>query len=115
MVAAQIVKRYYQCQILKPIGKRKVKRSFTISVKTPDGSEGESYFERYYGNNSSPCFRETEINCHAFVSVNRKRAGCSSYKTSLSRFNIVSTAECECGDGLQTSGILNCAGTKGQQ
>jgi hypothetical protein len=29
-------------------------------------------------------------------------AGHSSLKASLSRFNIVSTAECECGDGLQT-------------
>jgi hypothetical protein len=26
----------------------------------------------------------------------------TSLETSLSRFNIVSTAECECGDGLQT-------------
>jgi hypothetical protein len=30
------------------------------------------------------------------------RAGHSSHKAHLSRFNIVSTAECECGDGLQT-------------
>jgi hypothetical protein len=30
------------------------------------------------------------------------RAGHSSLKASLNRFNIVSTAECECGDGLQT-------------
>jgi hypothetical protein len=30
------------------------------------------------------------------------RAGHSSLKASLSRFNIVSTAECECGEGLQT-------------
>jgi hypothetical protein len=29
------------------------------------------------------------------------RAGHSSLTASLSRFNIVSTAECECGDGLQ--------------
>jgi hypothetical protein len=29
-------------------------------------------------------------------------AGHSSLKASLNRFNIVSTAECECGDGLQT-------------
>jgi hypothetical protein len=28
-------------------------------------------------------------------------AGYSSLKACLSRFNIVSTAECECGDGLQ--------------
>jgi hypothetical protein len=30
------------------------------------------------------------------------RAGHTSLKASLSRFNIVPTAECECGDGLQT-------------
>jgi hypothetical protein len=30
------------------------------------------------------------------------RAGHSRLKESLSRFNIVFTAECECGDGLQT-------------
>jgi hypothetical protein len=30
------------------------------------------------------------------------RAGHSSLKASLSRFNIASTVECECGDGLQT-------------
>jgi hypothetical protein len=30
------------------------------------------------------------------------RAGHSSLEASLSRFNIVSTAECECCDGLQT-------------
>jgi hypothetical protein len=29
------------------------------------------------------------------------RAGHSRLKASLSRFNTVSTAECECGDGLQ--------------
>jgi hypothetical protein len=30
------------------------------------------------------------------------RAGHTSLKASINRFNIVSTAECECGDGLQT-------------
>jgi hypothetical protein len=30
------------------------------------------------------------------------RAGHTSLKASLNRFNIVCTAECECGDGLQT-------------
>jgi hypothetical protein len=38
----------------------------------------------------------------AFVSINRMRAGHTSLKASLNRFNILSTAECECGDGLQT-------------
>jgi hypothetical protein len=29
----------YQWQFLKPNGKRKAKRSFTVSVKTPNGTE----------------------------------------------------------------------------
>jgi hypothetical protein len=41
------------------------------------------------------------MNRRAFVSIIRMRAGHSSLKTSSSRFNIVSTAECKCGDGLQ--------------
>jgi hypothetical protein len=42
------------------------------------------------------------MNRRAFVSINRMRAGHSSLKASLNRFNFVSSAECECGDGLQT-------------
>jgi hypothetical protein len=33
---------YYQLQILKPIGKRKAKRSFTISVKISNGTENKA-------------------------------------------------------------------------
>jgi hypothetical protein len=40
------------------------------------------------------------MNHRAFVSINRKRAGHTSLKASLNRFNIVITAECDCGDGL---------------
>jgi hypothetical protein len=36
---AQIVKYCYQWQILKSSGKRKTKRNFTFSVKTPKGAE----------------------------------------------------------------------------
>jgi hypothetical protein len=36
------------------------------------------------------------------VSINRMRAGHTSLKASLNRFNIVSMTECECSDGLQT-------------
>jgi hypothetical protein len=36
------------------------------------------------------------------MSINRIRAGHTSFKASLNRFNILSTAEWECGDGLQT-------------
>jgi hypothetical protein len=41
------------------------------------------------------------MNHRAFASRNCMRAGNSSLKASLNRFNIVSKAECECGDGLQ--------------
>jgi hypothetical protein len=63
---------------------------------------GESYFEKYYKSGSSPWFREINMNRHAFVSVNRMRLDYTSLKASLNRFNIVSMAECKCGDGLQT-------------
>jgi hypothetical protein len=36
------------------------------------------------------------------------RAGHSSLKASLSTFNIVSTAECKCGDGLQMEEHVFC-------
>jgi hypothetical protein len=35
----EIVNYYYQRQNLKPSGKSKAKRSFTVSVKTPNGTE----------------------------------------------------------------------------
>jgi hypothetical protein len=63
---------------------------------------GESYFEWYYKNGSSPWFREIKTNHRAFLPINHIKAGHTSLEGSLNRFNIVSTAECECGDGLQT-------------
>jgi hypothetical protein len=41
------------------------------------------------------------MNCRAFVLIYCMRAGNSILKASLSRFSIVPTAGCECGDGLQ--------------
>jgi hypothetical protein len=35
----EIANYYYQWQILKPSGKRKAKKNFTVSVKTPKGTE----------------------------------------------------------------------------
>jgi hypothetical protein len=99
---AEIINHYYQWLILKPSGIRKTKRSFTVSARTPKWREGERYFERYYRNGSSPWFCEMKMNRRAFVSINRMRAGHSILKVSLSRLHIVSTAECECGDGLKT-------------
>jgi hypothetical protein len=79
---------------------------------------GKWYFERYYSNGSSPRFLEIKVNRLVFVSVNRMRAGHLSLKASLSRFSIVSTAECECGDRLRKNmyaRTVNCTRTKGQQ
>jgi hypothetical protein len=39
---AEIISYYYQWQILKASGKRKAKRSFTVSVKTPNGTEDKT-------------------------------------------------------------------------
>jgi hypothetical protein len=50
---------------------------------------GESYFERYYGSDSSQWFHEIKMNCCAFMSINCMEAGHSSLKASLSRFNIM--------------------------
>jgi hypothetical protein len=46
------------------------------------------------------------MNRRDFVSINSMRAGQSSLKASLKRFNTLSTAECECGDGLQTEELV---------
>jgi hypothetical protein len=62
----------------------------------------ERYVERYYRNGSAPWFCKIKMNRHAFVSINHMRAGHTSLKASLKRFNIVSTAKCESGDKLQT-------------
>jgi hypothetical protein len=43
------------------------------------------------------------MDSRAFVSINLMRAGHSSVKANLSRFNIIPTADCECGDKLQTA------------
>jgi hypothetical protein len=42
------------------------------------------------------------MNLHIFVSINHMRAGHFSLKANLCRFNIVSVAECKCGNMLQT-------------
>jgi hypothetical protein len=62
--------------------------------------KGKEELYNFY-QNSKRWFYGIKMNRCAFVSVNRMRAGHTSLKASLNRFNIVSTAECECGDGLQ--------------
>jgi hypothetical protein len=39
---AEIVNYYYQWQSLYPSGKRKAKKNFTVSVKTPNGIKGKA-------------------------------------------------------------------------
>jgi hypothetical protein len=75
-----------------------------VSTTGPHGTwdRGKGYFEIYYRNGSPPWFRGIKMNHRASVSIIRMRAGHTSLKASLKRSNIVSTAECECGDGLQT-------------
>jgi hypothetical protein len=71
------------------------------SCENTKRDRGERYSERYNRNGSAPWFREIKMNRRGFVSINRMRADHSSLKASLKRYNIVSTAECECGDGLE--------------
>jgi hypothetical protein len=99
---AEIVNYYYQWEILKPNAKRKAKEELHSFCENTKQGRVQNYFERYYRNRSSLWFREIKMNRRAFVSINRMRAGHSSPKASLSKFNIVSSAECECGDRLQT-------------
>jgi hypothetical protein len=82
--------------------KKKGKEEFHSFCQNTKRDRGGSYFQRYYRNGSSPWFHVIKMNLRTFVLVNRMRPGHSSLKASLSRFGIVSTAECECGDGLQT-------------
>jgi hypothetical protein len=87
---------------LKTQWKKKGKKELHSFYQNTKRDRRESYFGKYYRNGLSPWFREIKMNCHAFVSINCLRAGHTSLKASQNRFNIVSTAECECGDGLQT-------------
>jgi hypothetical protein len=80
---------------------KKVKELHNFCQNTK-GGRAESYFERYYRNVSSPWFHEIKMKYHVFVSINCMRAGCSILKERLSRFNIVSTAGCDCSDRLLT-------------
>jgi hypothetical protein len=81
---------------------KKGKEELHIFCQNTKRDRGGSYFERYYRNGSSPWFREIKKNRRVILSINRMRAGHTSLKASLNRFNFVSMAECECGNGLQT-------------
>jgi hypothetical protein len=106
--AKQAIKEGRDSQLLLPVadlktqGKRKGKEELHSFCQNTKRDRRESYFERHYRNGSAPWFREIKMNRRTFVSINRMRAGHTSLKASLNRFNIVATAECECADGLQT-------------
>jgi hypothetical protein len=109
MKANQTVKEGRDSQLLLPVADlktqwtKKGKEELHSCCQNSKRDRGEryAYFERFYRNGSAPLLREIKLIRRAFVSINRMRAGHSSLKASLNRFNIVSTAECECGDGLQ--------------
>jgi hypothetical protein len=82
--------------------KKKGKEELHNFCENTKQDRGQNYFETYYRNGSTPWCSEMKMNRRAFVSVNRMRAGHTSLKASLSRFKLVSSAECEFGDGLQT-------------
>jgi hypothetical protein len=60
---------------LKTQWKMKGKEELHSFCQNTKRDRGESYFERYYRNGSSPWFREIKMNCLAFMSTNRMRAG----------------------------------------
>jgi hypothetical protein len=69
---------------LKAQWKKKGKEVLHNFCQTTKRERGESYFERYYRNGSSPWFREIKLNRRGFVSVSPMRAGHTSLKASLS-------------------------------
>jgi hypothetical protein len=83
------------------VKKKKSKEELHSCCQNTKRERGELYFERYYRNGLAPWFLEIEINCFDFMSMNRMRAGHASLKASLNKFDIVYTAECECGEGMQ--------------
>jgi hypothetical protein len=107
MEAKQSVKEVRDSQLLLPVAdikaqwKKKGKEELHNLCQNTKRDRGECYFERYYRNGSTSWFSEINMNGRTFMSINRMRAGHSSLKASLSTFNIVSTAEYECSEGLE--------------
>jgi hypothetical protein len=104
--AKKSIKEGRDSQLLLPVAdlkahwKKKGKEELHNFCEDTKLDRGQNYFERYYRNGSSLWFSELKMNRPAFVSINHMRASRTSLKASLIRFNIVSMAECECGDGL---------------
>jgi hypothetical protein len=68
--------------------KEGAKKSLTASIKTPNVTRGESYFERYCSSGLSPWLPQIKMNCYVFVSINHMRAGHNNLKASLNIFNM---------------------------
>jgi hypothetical protein len=81
--------------LLKPSGSE-TKRNYTVSGKTPNEAEEKAALK---GSAGMSRLRGSARCC---LRVKHTGARHSSLERSLSRFNFVTTAECECGDGLQT-------------
>jgi hypothetical protein len=92
----EIVNYSYQWQILKPSEKKKGREELHSFCQNTKWVRGESYSEKYYKNGLSPWFREIKMNRHAYVSINRMRAGHFSLEASLSRFNYTRTKGQQC-------------------
>jgi hypothetical protein len=56
---------------MKPQWKKKGKEELHSFCQNKKRDRGESYYEIYYSNGSSPWFREIKMNRHFFMSINR--------------------------------------------
>jgi hypothetical protein len=87
--AKQSIKEGRDSQLLLPVAdlkspvERERQRGASHFSQNTKWDTGENYFERYHRNGFSPWFCEIKMNCHAFVSINRMRAGHSSPKANL--------------------------------
>ena len=76
--------------------------SIYLPVASPQAASSKVKKICIYTSTAPYDFRQIKTDRHAFVSINRMRAGHTTLKASLKRLSIMSTAECECGDGLKT-------------
>jgi hypothetical protein len=84
LVAKQAFKEGEDSQLLLPVAELKAQWKKRGKEELHSFCQrGESYFERYYRNGSSPCFGVIKMNRLAFMSVNRMRAGYTSLKANL--------------------------------
>lgn len=73
--------------------------------------KGIYYFENFYRDTREQWFKDYSfLSRKSVVSINRIRCGHNSLNESLARFKIVPSAECSCGEGIQSTQhvILQC-------